>query len=92
MVGCFQPIFFFADHTESCLQRCVQHKGVNLLEHCPAHARRELKRDYNRIVCAKDGMEARKAYDEFLRRLTWRENFSIVCAASAGLCVFRERL
>ena len=53
---------------ESRLQRCVQHKGVNLLEHCPAHARRELKRDYNRIVCAKDGIEVRKAYDEFVTK------------------------
>ena len=37
------------------LQRCVKHKSTNLLEHCPAHARREVERDYDRIVCAKDG-------------------------------------
>ncbi len=30
---------------ESRLQHCVVHKSANLLEHCPAHARRELKRD-----------------------------------------------
>ena len=28
---------------ESRLQRCVVHKGMNLVDHCPAHARRELK-------------------------------------------------
>ena len=28
----------------------------------------ELKHDYNRIVCAKDGIEARKAYDEFVTK------------------------
>ena len=28
------------------LQRCTEHKRANLLEHCPAHARRELRRDY----------------------------------------------
>ena len=53
---------------ESRLQRCVQHKSANLLEHCPAHARRELKRDYNRIVWAKDGIEARRAYAEFVAK------------------------
>ena len=53
---------------ESRLQRCVQHKSANLLEHCPAHARRELKRDYNRIVCAKDGIDARRAYADFVTK------------------------
>ncbi len=43
------------------LQRCTEHKRANLLEHCPAHARRELRRDYNRIVYAKNGIDARKA-------------------------------
>ena len=52
------------------LQRCVKHKSANLLEHCPAHARREVKRDYDRIVCAKDGIEARRAYAEFLTKWT----------------------
>ena len=37
------------------LQRCPEHKRANLLEHCPAHARRELRRDYNRIVYAGKG-------------------------------------
>ena len=48
------------------LQRCTEHKRTNLLEHCPAHARRELRRDYNRIVYAKNGIDARKAYDELV--------------------------
>ncbi len=55
---------------ESRLQRCVVHKGANLLEHCPAHARRELKRDYNRIIYAKDGIVARRAYAEFVSKWT----------------------
>lgn len=50
------------------LQRCVKHKAANLLEHCPAHARREVMRDYNEIVCAKDGIVARRAYDEFVAK------------------------
>ena len=41
------------------MQRCTEHKRANLLEHCPAHARRELRRDYNRIVYAKNGIDAR---------------------------------
>ena len=55
---------------ESRLQRCVQHKWINLLEHCPAHVRRELKRDYRRIVWAKDGIVARRAYAEFVTKWT----------------------
>jgi transposase-like protein len=52
------------------VQRCAVHKLANLLEHCPVHARRELKRDYGRIINAKDGLAARAAYDEFLAK--WR--------------------
>ena len=52
---------------EPCSQR---HKRANLLEHCPAHARRELRRDYNRIVYAKNGIDARKAYDELVAKWT----------------------
>ena len=52
------------------LQRCTEHKRANLLEHCPAHARRELRRDYNRIVYAKNGIDARKAYDELVAKWT----------------------
>ena len=50
------------------VQRCTEHKRANLLEHCPAHARRELRRDYNRIVYAKNGIDARKAYDELVAK------------------------
>ena len=52
------------------LQRCTEHKRANLLQHCPAHARRELRRDYNRIVYAKNGIDARKAYGELVAKWT----------------------
>ncbi len=55
---------------ESRLQRCVVHKCANLLEHCPVHAKRELKRDYHRIIYAKDGVVARRAYAEFVSKWT----------------------
>jgi transposase-like protein len=50
------------------VQRCTRHKLVNLQEHCPAHARPEMKRDYRRIVDARDGLVARQAYDAFLTK------------------------
>jgi transposase-like protein len=50
------------------VQRCTQHKLRNLLEHCPRHAHAELRRDYHRIIHARDGMAARRAYAEFLRK------------------------
>ena len=50
------------------VQRCTQHKWRNLADHCPRHARAELKRDWDRIVRAKDGKAARKAYDALLRK------------------------
>lgn len=52
------------------VQRCAVHKWQNLVKHCPAHARRELKRDYDRIVYAKSGMAAREAYQAFVTK--WR--------------------
>ena len=52
------------------LQRCTEHKRANLLEHCPAHARRELRRDYNRIVYSKNGIDARKGYDKLVAKWT----------------------
>ena len=52
------------------LQRCTEHKRANLLEQCPAHARRELRRDYNRIVYSKNGIDARKAYDKLVAKWT----------------------
>jgi putative transposase len=53
------------------VQRCTQHKWRNLAEHCPAHARREVCRDYHRIIYARDGVEARQAYAGFLAK--WRK-------------------
>jgi putative transposase len=50
------------------VQRCTLHTSSNLREHCPAHARAEMKRDYNRIVSAKDGLAARDAYGAFLTK------------------------
>lgn len=50
------------------VQRCASHKGRNLADHCPQHARAEMKRDYHRIVFAADGLAARAAYDEFLKK------------------------
>ena len=52
------------------LQRCVVHKLKNLLKYCPRHAHPELKRDYNRIVYAKDKEVAEKEHEKFLKK--WR--------------------
>ncbi len=59
------------------VQRCTVHKLRNLQDHCPAHARREMKRDYDRIIHAKDGLAARGAYEEFRRK------WSTLCPATA---------
>lgn len=53
------------------VQRCTVHKWQNLVKHCPAHAHRELKRDYDRIVYAQSGMAAREAYQAFVTK--WRK-------------------
>jgi len=53
---------------EAQVQRCTWHKWQNLVGHCPVHARRELKRDYDRIVYAKDAMAAREAHASFLAK------------------------
>ena len=50
------------------VQRCTLHKWANLKSHCPKHAHAELKRDYDRIVYAKDGLVAREAYASFLAK------------------------
>jgi transposase-like protein len=50
------------------VQRCTRHKLVNLVEHCPVHARAEMKRDYRGIVNAKDGLAGRKAYEAFVAK------------------------
>ncbi len=55
---------------EAKVQRCAVHKLRNLLDHCPRHARVELKRDYHAMVYAKDGLAAREAREKFLRK--WR--------------------
>ena len=67
------------------LQRCTVHKLENLLDHCPVHARPEMKRDYHAIVRAKDGISAREAYDAFLSK--WRMLYPSVAASleEAGL-------
>ncbi|MFQ5931993.1 MAG: IS256 family transposase [Nitrospiraceae bacterium] len=50
------------------VQRCTNHKWSNLSEACPSHARSELRRDYHRIIYAKDGLAAREAYDAFVAK------------------------
>lgn len=52
------------------VQRCTTHKGRNLEDACPTHARPELRRDYGRIIYAADGLAARAAYDAFLKKWT----------------------
>jgi len=59
------------------VQRCTRHKLVNLQEHCPVHARAEMKRDYHRIIHARDGLAARKAYDAFVAK------WAVLCPAVA---------
>ncbi len=55
---------------EAQVKRCTWHKWQNLVSHCPVHARRELKRDYDAIVYADDGMQAREAYQAFVTKWT----------------------
>jgi len=50
------------------VQRCTVHKLQNLLDHCPVHARPELKRDYRAIVAAEDAMSAKKAHADFAKK------------------------
>jgi putative transposase len=52
------------------VQRCTTHKGRNLEDACPVHARPELRRDYHRIIYATDGLAARAAYDAYLKKWT----------------------
>lgn len=40
----------------------------NRKTHCPRHARAEMKRDYDRIIDADDGLAARAAYDTFVKK------------------------
>lgn len=50
------------------VQRCTVHKLQNLLDHCPVHARPELKRDYRAIVAADDAMTAKEAHAAFVKK------------------------
>lgn len=50
------------------IQRCTTHKLENLKAHCPAHARAEMKRDYDRIIYADDGLAARAAFEAFVKK------------------------
>ena len=50
------------------IQRCAQHKLENLKAHCPQHARAEMKRDYDRIIYAEDGLAGRAAYEAFVKK------------------------
>ena len=50
------------------IQRCTTHKLENLKAHCPPHARAEMKRDYDRIIYAEDGLGGRAAYDAFAKK------------------------
>lgn len=59
------------------VQRCTTHKLENLKEHCPRHARPEMKRDYDKIIYAHDGLAARAGYDAFLKK------WSTLCPAVA---------
>lgn len=59
------------------IQRCTTHKLANLKEHCPRHARPEMKRDYDKIIYASDGLAARAAYEAFLKK------WSTLCPAVA---------
>jgi transposase-like protein len=52
------------------VQRCTTHKLANLKAHCPKHAQAEMKRDYDRILYAADGLAARAAYDAFVKKWT----------------------
>lgn len=52
------------------VQRCTTHKARNLIDACPVHARKEVLRDYHRLIFATDGLAARAAYDAFLKKWT----------------------
>ncbi len=59
------------------VQRCTTHKLENLKGHCPRHAQAEMKRDYDRLLYATDGLAARAAYDAFMKK------WSTLCPAVA---------
>jgi putative transposase len=59
------------------VQRCTTHKLANLKAHCPRHAQAEMKRDYDRILYASEGLAGRAAYDAFVKK------WSALCPAVA---------
>ena len=59
------------------IQRCTTHKLENLKAHCPQHARAEMKRDYDRLIYADEGLAGRAAYDAFVKK------WSTLCPAVA---------
>ena len=59
------------------VQRCTTHKLANLKAHCPKHAQAEMKRDFDRLLYAADGLAARAAYDAFVKK------WSTLCPAVA---------
>ena len=65
---------------EAKVQRCTQHKCGNLVERCPRHAQRELKRDWDQIIYARDGMQARKAWEVFVAK--WSKLCPLVWSAA----------
>ena len=50
------------------IQRCAVHKLRNLEDHCPPHARAEMRRDFQAIIYARDGIVARQAFQSFLTK------------------------
>lgn len=67
------------------VQRCTQHKWSNLKKHCPAHAHAELKRDWDTIVRADDGLKARAAYRAFVAKWTKLVPAVVCSLEEAGL-------
>ena len=58
------------------IQRCVVHKLRNLLTHAPRHAHDSVREDFHAIVYAKDGGQAKNAYERFLSR--WKKRCEAV--------------
>jgi transposase-like protein len=52
-------------------QRCTVHKLRNLFSHSPLSLHEEIKTDFHAIVYAESAIEAKSAYDAFLRK--WRK-------------------
>ncbi len=54
------------------VQRCTKHKLANLYTHSPKRHYDEIKADYDLIICANGGAEARKAWRRFERK--WEQS------------------